>query len=76
MSSGVAVVLDAQEEHDLVARALEVELELRVLVRAAARAHGGLPVLDQRGPSRSIALPRLSAQSWQNQSPTAARRSA
>src|SRR5262249_25408581 len=42
----LAVVLDPQEEDDLVARAFQIELELRVLVGAATRPHRRLPVLD------------------------------
>src|SRR4029453_6973551 len=42
----LAVVLDAQEDHHLVARPLQVELEVRVLVRASAPPPGGLPALD------------------------------
>src|SRR5439155_276312 len=41
-----AVVLDAREEDHLVARARHVELELRVLVGGAERAHGRLAPLD------------------------------
>ena len=67
---GLAVVVDAHEEHDLVARSVEVELQVRVLVGAAAGPHRRLPVLDQAA-RPVVALPRLSPQSWQNQSPAA-----
>ena len=49
------MVLDPQEEHDLVPRALQVELELRVLVGAAACPHRRLPVLDDA----AVAVHRL-----------------
>ena len=51
----LSVIVDAEKEHDLVARSLEVELQVRVLIRAAARTHGRLPVLDHA----AVAVHRL-----------------